>query len=425
MLASSRTSMLRFSIILLSLFYSNFLQSQVLPNRGFINDKKSEYSISKESDNSQLLNKIVINEVFYVHEMDGFLKKDFWVEIINVSSVPVDINGISLTTDELYGKAPVISRSDTSRLPLLSPGKFISINIRNKYNLKPSYYSQPVFKSPTIFLYKGEQLLDSITVEPLNRDESFGRYPDGAGDFIHLKYETPGSSNDQILPGQFSKPNVTFIHSLGLGATNFKIENFDEFIKPRVGAQIYFGIQKSHRLFDSRIFLGYLRRSYELDLDTNGISSFGITNTNIEGIERATYLSYAHTIGVFLYPKLKLWLGGDIDFRLTSTSTVDGRLTLIRNNGEIIISDFEFDRSAIIPEDIDANLSVEIEYNLHEKIFINVGYHVNVLGINFNSADRYENRVRNKSLHIQFILPIFESDRLKRKSFLFYRQKNN
>ena len=130
------------------------------------------------------LRSIVINE-FLAHTDST---NEDYIELYNHSTNLVDISGCILTDDVTTNKfvAPIGT--------LLPPRGFISFRESQLgFSLNAA--------GETIFLKNPSQtrILDAVTFEEQGNGISFGRFPDGAGEFYPLRAQTPGLPNSQML----------------------------------------------------------------------------------------------------------------------------------------------------------------------------------------------------------------------------------
>jgi len=154
---------------------------------------------------------VVINEFQASnHETIADEDGDFpdWIELYNHGETPVFLNGYGLSDDETNPFRWVLPDV------VLEPGQFLLIFASNKDRLDgPHLHTNFAISS------SGEELLlttpegvliDFVDPTPVPVDVSFGRQPDGTGDWYFFDVPTPGSPNagaplDQVLdPPSFS-----------------------------------------------------------------------------------------------------------------------------------------------------------------------------------------------------------------------------
>lgn len=111
---------------------------------------------------------LVINEVGVINPDSG------WVEIFNLGSTPVNLNGFNLITK---------GRS-LSLFGVINPGEY------------KVFYIGLSINSDSVVLKNGESVVDSYSWIGLPPQGSMGRYPDGIGDFRMFLVATPGRKNE-------------------------------------------------------------------------------------------------------------------------------------------------------------------------------------------------------------------------------------
>ena len=162
------------------------------------NPAGAEYEVYKYvvTSPSATASAIVINEVMARNRTtiaDPQGEYDDWIELVNVSTVAVDLSGMYLTddpNDPLQWSFPAGTT--------LEPGGFLLVWADNNADATPGLHADFGLSSggETIWLYDASHtLLDSVTFGRLDPDRSIGRYPDGQGVMRVLSAPTPLAPN--------------------------------------------------------------------------------------------------------------------------------------------------------------------------------------------------------------------------------------
>jgi hypothetical protein len=142
---------------------------------------------------------VVINELMAANDaavQDPQGDYDDWIELLNVSDQDVDLSGMYLTDTDTDLRRWAFPEGTT----LSSGGRLIvwadgddgdAPGLHAGFKLSASGESVLLVDSDEA----GNLLLDSVTFGPQWDDASFGRYPDGSGDFSVLAPATPESAN--------------------------------------------------------------------------------------------------------------------------------------------------------------------------------------------------------------------------------------
>lgn len=130
-----------------------------------------------ESDSEQAPAEVVINEI----ESSGGTPGD-WIELINVGSTPADISGWSVRDNDDTHISLIPSGT------VLSPGGF--------YVVEEAALGFGLGDADSARLYDGDAELVDVYGWTAHASSSYGRCPDGAGDFITQPTVTKGQPND-------------------------------------------------------------------------------------------------------------------------------------------------------------------------------------------------------------------------------------
>lgn len=136
------------------------------------------------------------NDSFILDDQDQY---DDWIEIFNYGSAPVDIGGMYLA-DDLDNPSFWLVPTSNAELTTIQPDGFLLIWADEDNS--PAYPLHANFKlsadGEDIGLYDADyNLIDSVTFEPQNGNESFGRYPDADNNWQVFAEgsATPGTTN--------------------------------------------------------------------------------------------------------------------------------------------------------------------------------------------------------------------------------------
>jgi hypothetical protein len=114
-----------------------------------------------------------------------------WIEIYNRGASPVNLAGLGLI-DHMDGTEALLF-GDTS----LAPGAYLLVWADEQPEQGP--FHAP-FKldadGEDVFLFDGGVIVDQTTFYSLNSDESYGRLPNGTGEWQVMNQATPGTSNE-------------------------------------------------------------------------------------------------------------------------------------------------------------------------------------------------------------------------------------
>jgi len=137
-----------------------------------------------------------------------------WIEIRNESDSPVDIGGLYLTNDpEAPAKWQIPADKPTATtipakgfLVIWADADGAGAGLHANFRLNADGDALYLFES------NGRTLIDSIEFGPQSPDVSFGRYPDGTGDWQFLSHFTPAGPNIQIYEGMVGDVEISPEH---------------------------------------------------------------------------------------------------------------------------------------------------------------------------------------------------------------------
>jgi Na+-transporting methylmalonyl-CoA/oxaloacetate decarboxylase gamma subunit len=150
---------------------------------------------------AQNASKLRINEVMLYNEtnyIDGFGRRNAWVEIFNSSYGPVNIGGCYLTDDLNNPKKYYIQKGDV--LTLIQSRQHVVFFADNDPDLGTFHVNFTLEKRfIALFDANGKTLIDSLTIPaPLPADKTYGRITDGGKEYGILAQTTPSTNN--LLP---------------------------------------------------------------------------------------------------------------------------------------------------------------------------------------------------------------------------------
>jgi hypothetical protein len=384
--------------------------------------KPAQKITEKKTEINPLIDSLTINEVYYIQTND-ILNKDLWLEIENISSKELNIDSLSISTDAAFGKQFVFTKNLEARSQkIIQPNEIILIYLSQKQDeYKQSYSISLSQKSNLVAIYYGQDLIDSVAVPVLDRDESFARLPDGYGDFRQVKYETPNHPNNQVIPGKYSKPKVSFLHNLGFAVSNYQIKNSNFKNMPRGGACMGFSLEHSLLYFNLRHSLMYKRQGFRVQYDSTLTTSFGKIETKTQGYQRMEYFGWSTEMGLPLTPKFELFYGIDFDIRLNNTSDlVTTQIVTLTTGEELSNTATQTDDYAINPDNIDLNLSLAVEYRINKNMRLNASVRRDFGGLSIlsNAYGIRGQRIFTNVFQLKFIVPLYQNDRLTHASYL-------
>lgn len=141
---------------------------------------------------------VILNELMAVNDStieDEFGENDDWIEITNVGSSAVNLMGLTLTDDLANPQAfqfPNISINPNSYLIIWADDTPDQGALHAAFKLTSA--GEPVY------LLDGTDIVDSTSFPALGADLSWGRWPDGTGDWKILGDASPGAQNTDPTP---------------------------------------------------------------------------------------------------------------------------------------------------------------------------------------------------------------------------------
>ena len=140
---------------------------------------------------------LVLNELMASNDAtiaDGHGEFDDWVEIANIGTAPVNLSGFYLTDDMAY--PTLYALPDT----ILAAGDYLVLWIDDTPAQGPLHAGFKLdVDGEDLFLMDGSVIHDWLTFPELAADVSYGRWPDGSGDWGLLSLATPGAENENPI----------------------------------------------------------------------------------------------------------------------------------------------------------------------------------------------------------------------------------
>ncbi|MDI9433707.1 MAG: CotH kinase family protein, partial [Planctomycetota bacterium] len=153
---------------------------------------------------------MVINELLASNSQgarDPQGQTDDWIELYNTGEVAVDIGGMYLTDDPanpVRWRIPAGTSVAAGGCVLIwADGDTGDDGLHANFKLTADGEAVALFDTD------GVTQIDHVFFGPQMTDVSFGRYPDGTGEFRLLGYPTPGRQNVVVYEGFLSEPKVS------------------------------------------------------------------------------------------------------------------------------------------------------------------------------------------------------------------------
>ncbi len=183
---------------------------------------------------SVVLNELQASNVQTVKDPQG--EYEDWIELYNPTGAAIDVGGMYLTDDaddptrwQIPTGRPLLTRIPAGGyLVIWADGDTADAGLHADFQLSAA--------GEGVYLYAadGTTLLDGVEFGPLLPDISYGRVPDGTGDWRSLAFPTPGSQNVAVYEGFVAVPR--FSHERGLYDGPFELSLTCE----TPGATIYY-----------------------------------------------------------------------------------------------------------------------------------------------------------------------------------------
>ncbi|HON92677.1 MAG TPA: CotH kinase family protein [Sedimentisphaerales bacterium] len=183
-----------------------------------------------------VINELMASNLSSVADPQG--QYDDWIELYNAGDSPVDVGGFYLTDNASEPRKWRIPTNDPAVttipakgfLVIWADGDTIDPGLHASFNLSAQGDEVALFYSD------GATRLDRIVFGPQAQNVSYGRHPDGAGEWMLLVLPTPGEANLGVSSGVVA--DVQFSHSRGFYSNGFTLE----LTTATEGATIYYSI---------------------------------------------------------------------------------------------------------------------------------------------------------------------------------------
>ena len=142
-----------------------------------------------------LINELMANNAGSVLDQNG--DNDDWIEIYNYGDSAVNIAGMYLT-DNLSADNRWRVPENNSSLTTIAPKGFLLIWADGETNegiLHANFKLGSGGEQVGLFAADGSTVIDQVAFGPQDKDRSYGRMPDGSGNWQSLAAPTPGKSN--------------------------------------------------------------------------------------------------------------------------------------------------------------------------------------------------------------------------------------
>ncbi|MDH6179865.1 hypothetical protein M2152_000047 [Microbacteriaceae bacterium SG_E_30_P1] len=137
-------------------------------------------------------------EALVINEIESNGDTTDWVELYNTASIPVDASGLLLKDS---GEGNTITVPAAS---VIAPGGYLAVDVTGLGGAD----------SARLMTADGTTLIDSYSWTA-HADETFGRCPNGSGDFVDTDAATKGAPNDCPAPAGFDNIVINEVESSG------------------------------------------------------------------------------------------------------------------------------------------------------------------------------------------------------------------
>lgn len=141
---------------------------------------------------------------------------DDWIELHNPTDAVIDVGGMYLTDDADDPTKWQIPTGDPS-LTRIPAGGYLVIwadGDAGDGGLHAGFRLSATGEGAYLYAADGATLLDGVAFGPQRPDVSYGRLPDGTGDWRFLAFPTPGSENVGVYDGFVEPPQFSHEHGL-------------------------------------------------------------------------------------------------------------------------------------------------------------------------------------------------------------------
>jgi len=170
-----------------------------------------------------VINEVLSNGKHYIKDESG--QYDDWIEIYNNSTESVYAAGLFISDDNDIDRLENIPINQTDN-NLIPPGGFLRLWADNEPEQGIFHMDFKLNSGgEKLYLYKVENkqyiIIDSVSIPNIEDDVSYGRYPDGMGDFYKLGLPSPGAKN--LLRDTI--PEIAINELMAINTSSFSDEN--------------------------------------------------------------------------------------------------------------------------------------------------------------------------------------------------------
>ena len=389
------------------------------------NETNGDTTFVKEIKDTMFTDKIKINEVFFVHAPDGFLNRDFWIELTNTSDSYIDATKLSITTDPLYGKKRITYKENKNGQYLLAPGSHTMVNLSRVDDYQSNLYALIEDKSPTIYIYQNDSIIDQVTVLPLKRNQSYSRLPDATGNFMVVNLQTKNNVNDQVLPSEFTINKTTVFHTVGASLSDYNLRNTSNRTRLRRGLDLGVAWERPKGRLLTRYNLVYSRQGFRIKSDSVISTSVGSSTWETRGTSKMDYMKFKFELGTSVIPKWNLFIGNELSILVKQTVEASTKFITVNNVSgvsNVFVQNFtDDDGKPFQADNIDLNLSIGVEYQVKPSLYIHLSYTRDYFSINFNRALDAPNEILTDYYLLRFMVPLWKSNKLRDKKYVFLK----
>jgi len=160
------------------------------------------------------INEFMASNSSFVRDPQG--DYDDWIEIHNEANYPVDISGMYLTDDpdnptkwRIPGGLPSLTTISGGRYALIwADGDVAASGLHANFRLNAG--------GDELYLFDrdGVSLIDGLEYGPQTPDISWGRFPNGRGDWRFMGFPSPGADNVEMYQGFVAEPELSHRHGI-------------------------------------------------------------------------------------------------------------------------------------------------------------------------------------------------------------------
>lgn len=202
--------------------------------------------IGDDSDPDPVINEILASNSSVLDDKDG--DSEDWIELYNRGTSIVNLQGYGLSDDPdnlMRWVFPDVS---------INPGEYLLVWASGKDRINPGVPLHTNFRissagEPVLLTSPEGEIIDQVPVVQHTTDVSYGRLPNGTGEFFYLVQPTPWSMNEGPSYESLLQP-VQFSHPDGLYTSEFQLT----ITSPDPGTTIYYTLDGSEPTEDSPVF---------------------------------------------------------------------------------------------------------------------------------------------------------------------------